>query len=101
MIDEREWKPPFCKERGTEFVEDRYGIPVPQNLGAKFQTEQFKQFFSSRFLAVDLKAQRIGYGKGVLMISFWLLLIQKVSKIGAGIFEPIASDFPSESLIFH
>jgi 5-formyltetrahydrofolate cyclo-ligase len=77
----------------TEFVADRYGIPVPRNL-ERVSTEQIQAVFVP-LLAVDLKGQRIGYGKGYYD-QFLATINPKVIKIGLSIFEPIAQ-IPSES----
>jgi 5-formyltetrahydrofolate cyclo-ligase len=60
----------------------------------RVSTEQIQAVFVP-LLAVDLKGQRIGYGKGYYD-QFLATINPKVIKIGLSIFEPIAQ-IPSES----
>jgi 5-formyltetrahydrofolate cyclo-ligase len=77
----------------TEFVADRYGIPVPQNF-ERISPERIQVVFVP-LLAVDYSGQRIGYGKG-FYDRFLATINPKVIKIGLSIFEPI-QQIPSES----
>jgi 5-formyltetrahydrofolate cyclo-ligase len=80
-------------EKRTEFVEDRYGIPVPRDFEL-ISPEQIQVVFVP-LLAVDYQGQRIGYGKGYYD-RFLATIDPKVIKIGLSILEPIPH-IPSES----
>lgn len=77
----------------TEFVADRYGIPVPLNF-ERISPERIQVVFVP-LLAIDYSGQRIGYGKG-FYDRFLATINSKVIKIGLSIFEPI-EQIPSES----
>jgi len=87
------------RERGTEFVEDRYGDPCSQELAKRVSTEaKFQAVFRPAFGVLDLKGQRMLW-KGVLWISFLATINPKViQKFGLSIFLRPIAQIPSESL---
>jgi len=80
-------------ENQDEFVEDRFGIPIPKNL-KPIGLEKIQVVFIP-LLAVDQAGNRIGYGKG-LYDQFLAVLNPEVLKVGLSIFGPIPA-LPKES----
>lgn len=79
-------------EPSMSFKLDDFGIPIPQS--SQIADDELLQVVFVPLLAVDLKGNRIGYGKGYYD-RFLAKIDSDVLKIGLSFFEPV-KEIPEE-----